>query len=32
MKDLLEKEVKDHVKRNVMHLKRFKSMGKKLKV
>ena len=28
----MEKEVKDHVKRNVMHLKRFKSMGKKLKV
>ena len=28
----MEKEVKDHVKRNVMNLKRFKSMGKKLKV
>jgi hypothetical protein len=28
----MEKEVKDHIKRNVMNLKRFKSMGKKLKV
>tara|TARA_Y100001963_G_scaffold113032_1_gene156525 strand:- start:1766 stop:2098 length:333 start_codon:yes stop_codon:yes gene_type:complete len=28
----MEKEVKDHIKRNAMHLKRFASMGKGLKI
>ena len=28
----MEKEVKDHIKRNAMHLKRFTSMGKGLKI